>query len=314
MTQHQESEQNLKSDDWLREQLAIWGTAAKVATIWNLGERTVQRRVKQLRSQDSPEIASRFDQVRTSVGSSALMDEMRIDGTGSNAISVTADWHCPLHSTEAAKDFVRDAKTYDATRACVIAGDLFNFDALSDFYPKQENAGLEDELEQTSEIVSILLDVFDEVAITKGNHDFRLQKALGFKLRFEHAITAVLQLDKDKLKRVKVTGRDYVLIDTEQGVWRACHTKQYAKQQLVVPSRLADRHQQHIAGGHRHHHAIGRSPSGLWVVELGGLHDGDKTEYLDQWTTDFPLWQNGYLMLHKGEPFCPKLGSPPVSR
>lgn len=298
----------LHDENWLREQLAIYGTAAAVADAWGLGERTVQRAARKLRKKD---LSQSIGQLPRFFESSDLMQEVRIDGTGTNAGTGSADWHLPITNYAVAEDLVENAIRYDATKWLVIAGDFFNFDALSDYYPKQDTAGLEQELWAASEVVSRLLDVFDRVVITKGNHDIRLLKALGFKLKFEHAITQILNIDKGKLERLTVTGRDYVIVETELGEWRICHTKQYAKASLAVPARIADRYQQHVAGAHRHHHAIGFSPSGKMIVELGGLHDESRTEYLQEWSTDFPKWQPGYMLLHQGSPYLPMLAPAP---
>lgn len=295
----------LKDDDWLREQLSIYGTAAAVATAHNMAERTVQRYARTLKSAD---IRRRFGELKPTIEREDLMTEIVLHGGG----TIAADWHIPATNWRTVEHMVEQAIRYDLTRYLGIPGDLFNFDSLSDYHPKQKSASLEHEFERASQVMDMLLDVFDEVVITKGNHDVRLLKALGWNMRFSHSIKMVLDVDKDKLDRVKVTGRDYFLVETPSGLWRACHTRQYSRQQLSVPSQIADIHQQHVAAAHRHHASIGRSPSGKWVVELGGMHDQDVTEYLMQYTTTYPKWAPSYLLLSDdGEPYMPMLAPVP---
>lgn len=305
---NQELSPNPENEEWLSQQLAIHGTATAVADHWGLGERTLQRRAKRLRQKQQ---SGALAQVPTYFTSTDLMSEIHIDGSGDNRGVLTADWHIPVFDAQMGQSLIEHAIEHRATNWLVVAGDFFNFDALSKYSPKQDTAGLELELQMASLIVERLLDVFDNIYFTWGNHDERLVAALGFKMKFEAAITMALSIPKDKLSKVHVTGRDYVIVETGNGPWRVCHTKQYAKAPLAVPNRLADKYRMAVAGGHRHHLAAGTSVSGYPILELGGLHDSSRTEYLEKSSTDFPVWQTGFWILADGIPYCPQLAPVP---
>jgi hypothetical protein len=154
----------------------------------------------------------------------------------------------------------------------------------------------------------ILLGTFDDVYVALGNHDLRAVKAMGFKIRFEHAMEMLLgNLPDSMMDRLHFTGRDYLIHPSPEGEWRFCHTRQYAVSALSVPMRIADINQQHVIAAHRHHHALGRSPSGLWAGEAGMLMDDSKVSYIQRWTTTHPKMAKGFFIIKNGVPAAPLL-------
>lgn len=219
----------------------------------------------------------------------------------------SSDWHLPLTNYNIFHEWL-DACYKKNIRTGICAGDMVNLDHWSQHYPKQQNAGIEVEAEHAAYAVSEALDVFDELIICLGNHDERVHKQLGYSTSFDHAMRMLLQgVPDEKHKRIRITSKDYVLVETEMGVWRICHTRSYSLQPLAYPIKLAMRHNQHIAAGHRHHLAQGYAPNGKMVVELGGFYDADRTEYLDRYTNHYPKWQPGWWLLENGMMNCPML-------
>lgn len=231
----------------------------------------------------------------------------RLHGDG----PLTSDWHLPLTSYTLIDAMIRDAEKLGMGKWLVIAGDLFHQDAMSDHWPKQETAGFEHEMKVANRVMLRLLRHFDVVVVTRGNHDEKVEKRLQYAVRFERTVRMILhELTEAQQKRLVVSETDAVMIDTDEGPWRACHSRSYSRVQLSVPARLADRHRCNIASGHRHHTALGFSPSGYRVAELGGMFDEARTEYLQRWTTDFPKWQPSYMLLRNGRILCPALSGP----
>lgn len=222
--------------------------------------------------------------------------------------SLSSDLHLPLTSERAIMHLIDNAKRLKATDWLAIPGDYFNYDVLSDYLPKQGDHDLYDEIVMGRRLMRILLGVFDRVIVSLGNHDQRLVRALGYKMRFEHSMAICFgELPEGMRSRIEFTGRDYMLHESEEGLWRFCHTRQYNMRQLAVPSDIADVYQQHVIAGHRHHHALGRSKSGLWCGESGWMCDEDKFSYIQRWTTTHPRMQQGYFCLVNGVPIAPML-------
>lgn len=237
-----------------------------------------------------------------------LMGELRVpSGRG----AVASDWHLPIVRESTVRTLIESARKNKATDFLAIPGDWFNMDVLSDHMPKQSDHDLIDEIIMSRKLMRVLLDIFDQVFVSMGNHDVRLMRSLGYKMRFEHSMMLCFGELPDRLrKNVKFTGRDYLLHDSPEGEWRFCHTNQYSRQQLSVPAALADKYRQHVLGAHRHHHAAGYSPSGYMIGELGCLADTERTTYLSRWSNSFPVWQQGFFLLLNGQPVAPLLHAP----
>lgn len=248
--------------------------------------------------------AKRFAHLIPDHYQSEFFDELRLEGDG----IVAPDWHLPLTNYELLMRMCEFADKHGLTGYLSVPGDALNQDATSQYNPKQADAGLDLEFRMANKTFGCVLDVFDTVALSAGNHDRRFAAQLGFKIRFDNAMKMILhQIPPDKLERLKVVGNDHMMIDTDNGEWRACHTASYSKNPLTVPRELCDIHSTHVIGAHRHHAAIGYSKGGYIAVEGGGLFDKDKTAYLRKDSTTFPHWQNDFVVLRGGFPTLPVL-------
>jgi hypothetical protein len=223
-------------------------------------------------------------------------------------IAITADWHIPLYDAKYANKFILDAKDRGHTKL-IIAGDFFNFDALSSYDPKQESAGLEGEVEEAVAVMRVLLETFDTIYFLWGNHDARLHRALGFAMQFRVAMRTVFgKLGDQALDRIIFSNLDHMWVQTNEGMWYICHPKNYTRVPLSTGRALAPKVNANVITAHSHHCAVGYGPDGDKVVaEIGGLFDRHKTEYLQRTTTN-PNWQQGYAFIEKGRLFVTSPG------
>jgi len=212
---------------------------------------------------------------------------------------ITADWHIPLFDADLVNEMILDAK-HAGLKTLVIGGDFFNFDALSQYDPKQNDPDLEWELTEGVATMEILTKTFDEIVYLLGNHDQRLHRSLNYKIPFKYAMSLVFdKMSAEAMEKVYFSNLDFCYID-HGGMydWRVCHPATYSKLPLAVPRQLAAKFtESHIISAHGHHSAVAYAPDGKRVlVEAGGLHDRTKTAYLQR-TTTFPVWQQGYATL-----------------
>jgi len=217
-------------------------------------------------------------------------------------IAITADWHVPLYDAEYANRFISEARAR-GHKDLLIAGDFFNFDALSAYDPKQHSAGLEGELVEALSVMRILLETFENIYYLWGNHDVRLHRALGFALQFQSAMKLVFgNLGDEALERIKFTNLDHMYVDVPGGEsWYVCHPQNYSRIPLSTARVLAAKYNANVITAHSHHCAVGYATDGERVVaEIGGLFDRHKTAYLQRSTT-FPTWQTGYAFLEGGK-------------
>jgi len=219
----------------------------------------------------------------------------------SGDIMLTADWHVPLYDPQYVNEMIETARTENLRTLC-IAGDFFNFDSLSQYEPKQHDAGLERELNEGIAVMRVLFETFDTIYYLWGNHDARMHRALGFAIQFREAMKTVFGvLGEELLTKMIFTNLDHMWIEGDGNTdWYICHPKNYTAVPLNNARRLASKHNANIITAHSHHCAVGYGPDGEKVVaEIGGLFDRTKTAYLQR-TTTFPTWQQGYAYLKDG--------------
>lgn len=218
---------------------------------------------------------------------------------------VLNDVHAPLVHYDTFHRAIDDADSRGIRQAAII-GDFTNQDALAGHELLQKGAEIDVESDHVSYAASILLDVFDIVVVAFGNHDRHAMVKL--KVDFQKALNMLLVgLPQDKLDRLHVTWRDHVIVDTERGPWRLCHTRAYRKDPLKYPNEVALRYGMHVAGAHRHHMAIGRAANGKDIVDLPAQADFERMAYLHRYTSHLPEPQNGYSLLIGGRMQIPML-------
>lgn len=208
--------------------------------------------------------------------------------------AITADWHIPLYDPNYANEFILDARERNI-RKLIVAGDFFNFDALSAYEPKQDGAGLQNELDEAEMVMRTLLESFDDIYYLWGNHDARLHRALGFTIQFREAMKLVFgSLGVEALKKLHFTNLDHLWIGSQ---WYICHPGNYTRVPLSTARTLATKYNASVITAHSHHCAVGYGIDGHKVVaEIGGLFDRHRTAYLQRSTT-FPTWAQGYAFL-----------------
>jgi len=213
------------------------------------------------------------------------------DGPG----AVTSDFHLPLTNWALVNEFIDHARDIKATKWCVIAGDFYNIDSLSQFDFKQESSSLPREQYAGAAVMRTMLETFERVIFSWGNHDARVHKALGYKVDFATAMKMMLfELSPQEMSRIEFSNLDHVVINSQRGPYRVCHPKNYSATPLTQARKMASKYLSHVITGHSHHTAVSHDPSGEFVcAELGGFFDKDKTAYLQR-STGFGNWQNGY--------------------
>jgi hypothetical protein len=221
---------------------------------------------------------------------------LEIDHATLGAGAVTADWHHPLTNYELVNRFLDRALDLGATNWLLVGGDWFNQDFWSQWDNKQEEANVPRELRASSETMRRVLDVFDRVYMTWGNHDARLHKALKYAVQFKDTMRWLFSdLGDELIARMEFTNLDHAIIRTaDNGDFRVAHPQAYNTKPLTTAIELAAKELTHVITAHSHHTAIGFDRSGEFTVaEIGGFFDRTKTKYLQR-TTKYPKWTNGW--------------------
>jgi predicted phosphodiesterase len=218
-------------------------------------------------------------------------------------VAVTADWHIPLTDFEFVNTFLTTAKNFKCTKL-IIAGDFLNGDTYSNYFPKQENAGVDTEVRVAIEIMGKLLDNFEEVYFLKGNHDYRYVKQRNYEISFADRMYEIFAPLGDKLDRLHISNLDHCIVYSPLDYWSTdkwyvCHPKAYSSVPGTVARKLTTIHQCNVITGHSHHCADMYGPNGIHrAVEIGGFMDMSKTQYVQE-TTTFPRWQMGFGIMSR---------------
>lgn len=212
-------------------------------------------------------------------------------------LALAGDIHVPLTKWPFFERFLNDMKAEGITRLG-IPGDFWHADSASSFDYKQSNADMETEKRVGNEVMTAILEQFDEVILTWGNHDARYHKLLRYGVSFVDTMKMLFHdVPDDLLAKVQWSNLDHFWVEGAGTPWYVCHPKSYSQVPLTQARRLAAKHLCNVITAHSHHHAVGHDVSGRFTcAEVGGFFDKDRTEYLQR-STQFPNWQNGYAIL-----------------
>jgi hypothetical protein len=218
-----------------------------------------------------------------------------------NKVAIAADWHIPLYDSWYANEFIQESRNR-GIKDLILAGDFFNFDALSAYDPKQHEAGLENELVEATAVMGVLMETFDRIYYLWGNHDARMHKALGFAIQFREAMRMVFgSLGEELLYKIQFSNLDHMWVTQGDIPWYICHPQNYTRIPLSTARAIASKVNANVITAHSHHCAVGYAVNGEYIVaEAGGLFDRHKTAYLQRSTT-FPTWNQGYVFLESNQ-------------
>jgi predicted phosphodiesterase len=218
-----------------------------------------------------------------------------------DSVMITADWHIPLYDPEYANKMITHARENDI-RTLIVGGDFFNFDSISRFDDKQEDAGLEREIDEGIAVMDVLCQTFDRIIYVWGNHDARIHRRLGYKMAFKSTMQTIFRaLDTEDFAKIEFSNLDHAWVEQNGERWYVCHPDSYTRVPLSGARVLATKVQTNVITAHSHHCAVGYAIDGEHVVcEIGGLFDTSKTRYLQR-TTTHPTWTQGFAWLKNGK-------------
>lgn len=185
-------------------------------------------------------------------------------------------------------------------RRLILAGDLINGDAFSDYESDTPTPTLEQETDAGWVFFQEYLTVFDEIYWFLGNHERRAGKRTHAAIRPKHLLR---MLTHDP--RVQINSRGYCVLKTPHFAhdWRVTHGKNYSVNQLVNAEKLAHKHQQNIISFHEHHLGMGHDRYKQFVlINGGGLFNYSEMAYAVMDDSSSAGMMPGFVMLQDGYP------------
>lgn len=236
------------------------------------------------------------DKERESEPMHALGSPWRLSGD----FIIAGDVHCDTVNTGFMQRPLQIATKYlDHPRRLLLAGDFINADAFSNYDTIAPQSSFARELASARAFFDTYLRVFDEIYITLGNHDRRVQKRTKLAIQPEDLLRMI-----SHDTRVKISWWGHAVIETAKGEYRATHGSEYSVNTLSVADAMAQKYKQHIISHHQHHCAIGWDRFKQHVIiDNGGLFDDTAMAYALLDDSKRPRMSNGFTLLKNGSPY-----------
>lgn len=184
-------------------------------------------------------------------------------------------------------------------RRLMISGDFLNADSWSTYDSIHPLPPFSKELRAARYFFDMYLEVFDEIWVTQGNHDRRVQRQSKNAIAPEDLMRMITHDP-----RIRVSHWGHAVIDTPSGEWRATHGSEFSVQTLSVADQLAQKYKQHIISHHQHHCSIGWDRFKRYVIiDNGGLFDEESLAYVMLDDNKRPRMANGFTALVGGTPY-----------
>jgi len=209
-----------------------------------------------------------------------------------------------LHSPRMNKPLVEAALKYAALNKIdrlILGGDSLDLAYFSYFLNRTKYSpdSSDKEMTVTEELFKAFFKVFKEVIYLPGNHDDRWGKAIDQKIGIDRLLRMVI--GDECLKKMVITERRYLTIDTPCGVWRITH--QIGKGRSVPLSTVlqySTLHNMNVASGHEHFlGAVRNKNNSGWAVQGGHMSDESLMEYKSLVDGNYTVWAPGFLELDK---------------
>jgi len=209
---------------------------------------------------------------------------------------VTCDYHSPYHSELWINRSLEIARKHSIKKHIII-GDLFDFNALK-YWAVDEGAekkDLDGEILHTEPVIEVL-DYFDKNILLCGNHERRVGMKTDSLIQARH-LFGLFGAEIWK-KKFKYSVYDKLLVGDK---WMMVHPRSYSQISTSVAKRLAEKYHKNIINAHGHFVGMAYDRSGKFLaIDLGGMFDTEKIDYLNLRTTTHPNWKNGFGMLYNG--------------
>lgn len=175
---------------------------------------------------------------------------------------VFGDVHTPTHNAAGIKRLCEFARLHlERPRVGFNVGDFMNGDVDSVHDPNGDEPSRRDELRLVAEVIHYLLETFDMLVMTPGNH---LRKRFYKTLRSD--------IDPDQMVRL-----------------------------ITLGDELAQRYQTNIVTFHQHHSAVGRDRFDRYtIIDCGGLHDHKRMGYVHLVPSARNVPNSGFVYLQHG--------------
>ena len=215
--------------------------------------------------------------------------------------TVMCDAHSPFHSEVMINRAIMMSAKF-GIKKLIFIGDAFDF-SFAKHWLSDDNYTMDQEGDLCKSFVQAL-SYFDKIYLCRGNHEYRVNRLTDGKI-VSGVIVKALSGDTWDGK-LEYSGYDRMYVGDFNGIddpgYMMVHPKSYSQVSPAVARRLAEKFHRHIINSHGHLLGFSADRSGKFMaVDLGGMFDTNKIEYISKHTTTHPTWINGFGMLLNGK-------------
>ena len=206
---------------------------------------------------------------------------------------ISCDYHSPYHHEVWINRYLSIADIFGIKKS-VIIGDLYDMDFAKAWYTDNKK-DLDEEAGEVRPVIEAL-NFFDVNYLVQGNHETRVGRMTDGRIQAKH----LYHLFGGEIwaKKFRYSEFDKMRIGDK---WLLVHPKSYSQVSPAVARRLAEKYHCNIINSHGHLVGMSYDRSGRFLaVDLGGMFDPDKVEYINMHTTTHPVWKNGFGMIRNG--------------
>ena len=208
---------------------------------------------------------------------------------------VSSDWHVP-HQKESLVDRLLEMAKAWRIPTLVINGDFLNQDAFSKWKGHRFNVPWKEERRLAAAILGLLFKTFEEIVYIMDNHDRRIIAAHERPSEFTEEDVLAILTNGVKMGRLRPSiDYRYVIVN---GKWRVTSPKEYRRNKLSLPNRLAQLYHQDVIVGGDHLFGLGMDDSDRYVIANSMcIVDPTRTPYISVQDTTYPHWNPGFHMI-----------------
>lgn len=206
---------------------------------------------------------------------------------------VSCDYHAPYHNEMWINLLLAVAEKF-GVRKNIVIGDLFEFHFIMHHYTELSRS-LDKEVMQVQPVINTL-EYFDMNYVVQGNHENRVGRGTNGLIQAKH-LFKLFGGDAWE-KKFKYSTYDKLNIGDD---WMVVHPGSYSQVSGSVAVRLAEKFVKNVINSHGHFVAMRYTRDGKHRgIDLGGMFDRSRVDYINLKTTTHPIWNNGFGMMYNG--------------
>lgn len=208
---------------------------------------------------------------------------------------VTSDWHVPHHDEDLVGRMLAVAKRL-GIRQLIINGDFLNEDAFSRWKSHPFNVDWKTEKAIAKALLQRLITAFDRIYYILDNHDRRIIARHERPSEFDE--TDLLDILLDATTRGVVRASIFYHMCIVNNTWRVTSPREYRRQKLSLPSRLAQLYHMNIISGGDHLFGLGVDDSARYVVANNCcMVNREEVPYVMTQDSAYPWWSPGFYAI-----------------